>query len=102
VFSVGDSDGGRLLIVMVGDDYSTATMVNGDTWYYLALSADEELIEVDFGGQESLVPRGAVLPRGTGLELLEKSADWDALVAAYPWRERAAGREPVPRPVSSY
>lgn len=88
VFSVGDSDEGQLLLVTVGDDYSTAIMMNGDTWYYLALSPDEELIEVDFGGHGSLVPRGAILPRETGLELLERSADWDTLVAAYPWQEQ--------------
>ena len=83
------NDGGdQVLIVAVWDDYSYVTMKDHFMWRYLQISSDEEPVEVCIGGQESLVPKGAILPKALGLEVLEKAEDISALLREYSWREQ--------------
>jgi len=83
------NDGGnQVLIVAVGDDYSIVSMLDDFTWYYLQVSQDEEPVEACLGGQDSLVPKGVILPRALGLEVLEKAGDFPALLRKYSWREQ--------------
>ena len=83
------NDGGdQVLIVAVGDDYSIVTMLNNSTWHFLQISADEELVQVSLTDEESLVPKGAILPKALGLEVLEKAEDFSALLREYSWREQ--------------
>lgn len=83
------NDGGdQVLIVAVGDDYSIVTMLNNSTWHFLQISPDEELVQVSLTDEESLVPKGAILPKALGLEVLEKAEDFPALLREYSWREQ--------------
>jgi hypothetical protein len=83
------NDGGdQVLLVAVGDDYSIVSMLDDSTWYYLQISPDEEPVQVSLGGQDSLVPKGAILPKALGLEVLEKAEDFPALLREYSWREQ--------------
>jgi hypothetical protein len=61
-------------------------MLDVSTWYYLQISPDEEPVEISLGGQDSLVPKGAILPKAFGLEVLEKAEDFPALQREYAWR----------------
>lgn len=83
------NDGGdQVLIVSVGDDYSTVTMLNDSTFSCLVVSDDDELREVDIAGQSSMIPSGAVLPRNVGLEVLARADDFNALIEEYSWKEQ--------------
>jgi len=63
-------------------------MLNNDTWYYLEISDDEEEVEVRIEGELTSVPKGVVLPRDLGLEVLQKSEDFERVVSEYSWREQ--------------
>jgi hypothetical protein len=83
------NDGGdQVLIVAVGNDYSIVTMLNSSTWHFLQISPDEELVQVSLTDEESLVPKGAILPKALGLEVLEKAEDLPALLREYSWLEQ--------------
>ncbi len=83
------NDGGdQVLIVAVWDDYSFVTMKDHFTWYYLQISPDEEPVQVSLCDEESVVPKGAILPKALGLEVLEKAEDFSALLREYSWREQ--------------
>jgi hypothetical protein len=78
--------GDRVLIVTVDDESSTVSMLNDDTWYYLEISEDEDEIEVMVEGAMTPVPRGVVLPRNLGLEVLQKADDFVRVLSEYSWR----------------
>ena len=80
--------GDRVLIVTVDRESSTVSMLNNDTWYYLEISDDEEEVEVRIEGELTSVPKGVVLPRDLGLEVLQKSEDFERVVSEYSWREQ--------------
>lgn len=78
--------GDQILIVTVDSDSSTVSMLNHDTWYYLEVSDDEDEVEVRIEGQMTPVPKGVVLPRDLGLEVLQKAENFERLLADYSWR----------------
>lgn len=78
--------GDQVLIVTVDNESSTVSMLNDDTWYYLEISEDEDEIEVMVEGAMTPVPRGVVLPRNLGLEVLQKAEDFDRVLSEYSWR----------------
>jgi len=80
--------GDQVLIVAVGDDYSVVSMLNDDTWYYLQGSDVDGEAEVAMAGQPAHVPKGAILRRETGLEVLRKAGDFTDLLKSYPWMEQ--------------
>jgi len=81
------NDGGdQVLIVSVGADYSTVTMLNDDTFSDLVISDDNDLREICIAGQESAVAVATLLPRETGLEVLRRAENFDELLDVYSWR----------------
>lgn len=80
--------GDQVLIVTVDDDSSTVSMLTDETWYYLKVSDDEDEVEVRIEGSMTLVPKGVVLPRNLGLEVLQKTDDFDRILSDYSWREQ--------------
>ena len=48
----------------------------GHNRHYLQVSQDDEPVEAYLGGQDSLVPKGVMLPRTLGPEVLEKAGDF--------------------------
>ncbi len=80
--------GDDVVIVSVAADHSTVSMLHDETWYYLTTSDSDEEVEVDMAGQKATVPRGAVLDRDLGLEVLRQVGDLPRLLAAYSWREQ--------------
>jgi hypothetical protein len=78
--------GDQVLIVTVDDDLSTVSMLNDETWYYLEVSDDEDEVEIRIEGSMTLVPKGVVLPRNLGLEVLQKAEDFDRVLSDYSWR----------------
>lgn len=78
--------GDQVLIVTVDADSSTVSMLNDDTWYYLETSGDDDEVEVMIEGSMTSVPKGVVLPRSLGLEVLQKADDFDRILSDYSWR----------------
>jgi hypothetical protein len=84
------NDGGddQVLIVSVADDFSTVSMLNDRTWYYLETSPEEDLVEIDLGGDDAYVPKGVLAPREFGLDVLLRADDFPYLLTEYMWREQ--------------
>ena len=78
--------GDQVVIVTVGDESCTVSMLNDETWYYLEVSDDTEPVEVKIEGEMTLVPKGVVLPRATGLEVLKKTSNFDQVLSDFSWR----------------
>lgn len=81
-------DDSEVVIVSVGEDYSVVTLKAEETWYWLQTSDDDEPVEVDMGGTEGSVPRGAIAPRETGLEVLKNADDFAKLRTEHTWVEQ--------------
>lgn len=83
------NDGGdQVLIVSVGENDSTVSLLNDFTWYYLEISPEKELVEIELCGQEAWVPQGVILPKNLGLEVLLGADDFPGLLKKYSWREQ--------------
>jgi hypothetical protein len=83
------NDGGDdVLIVSVGEDTATVSLLHDATWYWLEVSPETELVEIELGGQEAFVPKGALVPRRLGLEILLGAHDFPRLLTEYAWREQ--------------
>ncbi len=83
------NDGGDpVLIVSVGEDTATVSLMQDATWYWLEVSPETELIAIELGGDEAFVPKGAIVPRHLGLEILLGAYDVPRLFTAYAWREQ--------------
>jgi hypothetical protein len=83
-----NSGGDDVLIVSVGEEVSTVSLLHEATWYWLEVSPETELVEIELGGQESFVPKGAIAPRRLGLEILLGAHDFPRLFREYAWREQ--------------
>jgi hypothetical protein len=77
-----------VVIVQVADDYSVVTLGIDDTFYWLQTSDDDELVTVQIGGTDGEVPRGALIPRESGLKVLLRVDDLPALRTEYMWVEQ--------------
>jgi hypothetical protein len=88
--------GDQVLVVAVGDGYSVVAMLNGGTWHYLKGSdvdgeAESDVdgeAEIAIAGQSAHVPKGAILRRESGLEVLKKAGDFTYLLKVYEWMEQ--------------
>jgi hypothetical protein len=78
--------GDQVLIVTVDRDSSIVSMLNDDTWYYLQISEDDDDVEVRIEGEMTFVPKGVVLPRYLGLEVLQKAEEFSNVLISYSWR----------------
>jgi hypothetical protein len=87
VFSYG-TDGEDVLIVSVHDGFSTVSLLHDRTWYWLAESPDDELVEILLCGQEAWVPAGARVRPETGLAALRLAHDVPRLLTEFGWREQ--------------
>jgi hypothetical protein len=83
-----NDQGDQVLIVSVGEETATVSLLHDATWYWLGASPDTELVAVELGGTESFVPKGAIVPRRLGLEILLGAHDFPHLLAAHSWREQ--------------
>ena len=84
----GDISDGGVVIVQVADDYSVVTLGVDDTFYWLQTSDDDEPVTVEIGGTDGEVPRGALVPRELGLEVLLRVDNLAALRTDYMWAEQ--------------
>ncbi|GAA0251132.1 hypothetical protein GCM10010492_59290 [Saccharothrix mutabilis subsp. mutabilis] len=84
------NDGGdEVVIIGVGEDWSTATMIWDGTFYDLEASEAEGERDIVLCGQVTEYPERLLLPRERGVELLrEADADFAALADRYTWVER--------------
>jgi hypothetical protein len=80
--------GDEVLIVTLGDDYSTVTMLNKGTFYNLAISDSDEPAEILVSGDVTTWPEGQILPREMGLEVLLRAEDFQSVVRDYTWKEQ--------------
>lgn len=85
---VWNDDGDQVIIVGVGDKYSIISLLSDFTWYYLIGGPDGDLVEIELCGQESWVPRGAIVNRQLGLEVLLKVGTFASLLSEYTWTEQ--------------
>jgi hypothetical protein len=83
-----NNGGDRVLIVSVGEDTATVSLLQDATWYWLEVSPETELVEIELCGQEAFVPKGAMVPRRLGLEILLGAHDFPRLFTEYAWREQ--------------
>ncbi|MBQ1092904.1 hypothetical protein [Streptomyces sp. B93] len=75
------------LIVGVEPEFSTVTMGRERSFWNLRVSEDEEKVPIRMGPDDYMWPRGCILPRDMGLELLQKVDDFDSLFDEYSWAE---------------
>ncbi|MGW1008079.1 hypothetical protein [Streptomyces sp. NPDC002520] len=75
------------LIVGVEPEFSTVTMGRDRSFWNLKVSEDEEKVEIRLGADDFMWPRGGILPRDMGLELLMKVNEFDSLFLEYSWAE---------------
>ncbi|MBO1336303.1 hypothetical protein [Streptomyces sp. VRA16 Mangrove soil] len=75
------------LIVGVEPEFSTVTMGRDRSFWNLRISEDDEPVEIRLGADDHMWPRGCVLPRDMGLELLLKVDEFDSLFHEYSWAE---------------
>ncbi|WP_438489220.1 hypothetical protein [Streptomyces sp. S186] len=80
--------GDEVLIVTVGDDYSTVSLMREDTFYNLAVSDSDDMREIQVSGDTTMWPEGQILPREMGLEVLSRVPDVESLVRDYRWEEQ--------------
>ncbi|MEV6349716.1 hypothetical protein [Actinoplanes sp. NPDC051851] len=88
----------EVLIVNVGEDYSTATILTAGSFYDLdrgegapaevgwELTEDGESVYIEMAGDVTEHPIGLVSSRATGLELLMRMPDFASVVERYRWR----------------
>lgn len=83
-----NSGGDPVVIVAVGDDYSVISLMDDDTWYYLAPTDEQGEETILIGGVDSIVPRKALAPRELGLTVLQRADDLPGLRTDYTWDEQ--------------
>jgi hypothetical protein len=83
-----NNGGDDVLIVSVGEDTATVSLLHDATWYWLEVSPETELVEIELCGQEAFVPQGAMVPRHLGLEILLGAHEFPRLLTEYAWREQ--------------
>jgi hypothetical protein len=81
------NDGGdEVLMVSVGDDYSTASILIDRTFYDLAEGAGDGESTIVLSGDVVDYPDELILPRKVGLELLMRMPDFRGIVEGHDWR----------------
>lgn len=80
-------EGGDHLIVQVSNEHCVITGTFDDAYHYLRTSDDDELVPVLMGDVDAQVPKGAIVDRELGLEVLLRVGDLPALRTDYMWVE---------------
>ncbi|NUS55352.1 MAG: hypothetical protein HOV66_10915 [Streptomycetaceae bacterium] len=88
VFAYGNGSDEDVLIVSVHDGFSTVSLRQDDTWYWLAESENWDEVEIVLAGLEAWVPAGACVRHETALEALRLAADVPRLTTEFTWREQ--------------
>lgn len=76
------------VIVTVEPDFSTVTMLRDRTFYNLQISEATEDVEIDVAGEEITWPKGCLLPRPMGFQVLLEAGDREAVWNRYTWVEQ--------------
>ncbi|MEU1078432.1 MULTISPECIES: hypothetical protein [unclassified Streptomyces] len=76
------------VIVTVEAEFSTVTMLRDRTFYNLQISEDAEDVEIDVAGEEISWPKGCLLPRPMGIQVLLEAGDREAAWSRYTWVEQ--------------
>ncbi|MFI5676914.1 hypothetical protein [Streptomyces cellulosae] len=76
------------VIVTVEPDFSTVTALRDRTFYNLQFSEDSEVVEILVAGEEITWPKGCLLPRETGVQVLLKAEDREEVWNLYTWVEQ--------------
>jgi hypothetical protein len=76
------------VIVTVESEFSTVTMLRDRTFYNLQISDEVERVEIDLAGEEVTWPKGCLLPRPTGVQVLIEADDREVAWNRYTWVEQ--------------
>ncbi|MGW5196737.1 hypothetical protein [Streptomyces spiralis] len=76
------------VIVTVEPEFSTVTALRDRTFYNLQLVDDPEQVEIMVAGEEIHWPKGCILPRETGIQVLLEAADRDQMWSRHTWVEQ--------------
>ncbi|GAA0591356.1 hypothetical protein [Streptomyces crystallinus] len=76
------------VIVTVEAEFSTVTMLRDRTFYNLQISDDPEDVEIDVAGEEISWPKGCLLPRAMGVQVLLEAGDRETVWSRYTWVEQ--------------
>lgn len=76
------------VIVTVEPEFSTVTALRDRTFYHLRLVDDPQNVSVMTGGEEISWPKGCLLPREMGLEVLAEAEDREVMWARHIWVEQ--------------
>ncbi|MGW1029174.1 hypothetical protein ACWD4J_36770 [Streptomyces sp. NPDC002577] len=83
-----DDGEGDCVIVTVESDFSTVTALRERTFYNLQIFGDSEEVVITAAGEEITWPKGCLLPRETGVQVLLEAEDRDAVWNRYTWVEQ--------------
>jgi hypothetical protein len=76
------------VIVTVEPEFSTVTMLRDRTFYYLRISDDSEEETILVAGEEITWPKGCLLPRPMGTQVLLEAGDRETVWDRYSWVEQ--------------
>ena len=76
------------VIVTVEPDFSTVTVLRDRTFYNLQVSQDTEDVEIDVAGEEITWPKGCLLSRPMGFQVLLEAGDREVVWNRYTWVEQ--------------
>ena len=76
------------VIVTVEPEFSTVTMLRDRTFYNLRISDESEEETILVGGEEITWPKGCLLPRPMGTQVLLEAGDREAVWDRYTWVEQ--------------
>ncbi|OAH14149.1 hypothetical protein [Streptomyces jeddahensis] len=76
------------VLVTVEPEFSTVTALRDRTFYNLQILDDSEKVLITAAGEEITWPKGCLLPREMGVQVLLEAADRDAVWTRYTWVEQ--------------
>ncbi|MER5181764.1 hypothetical protein ABT009_25975 [Streptomyces sp. NPDC002896] len=76
------------VMVTVESDFSTVTALRERTFYNLQISDGSEDVVITAAGEEITWPKGCLLPREMGVQVLLEAEDRDAVWNRYAWVEQ--------------
>ena len=90
VFAYGDGFDDDVLIVSLDEDFSTVSLRQDATWFWLVESADLHPVEITLCGLAAWIPAAAKLRPETGLAALRSAHDVPHLLTHFTWHEQTA------------
>jgi hypothetical protein len=80
------NDGGDpVLIVGVGPDWSTASLMINQYWYSYVMDDADGYVPIEVAGQKPDLPRSELLPRDAALPVLMMVPDLDGIRRCFRW-----------------